>query len=122
MAINGKLLVVALFLLAAGKPLSWNALLSHRDDYHGKVVALEGYYWKGFERSGLSESKEICEKGGTPSIWINEMPGEIRYKASNKCIHVHVEGVYDTKQGGHLGRYSGAIKVKNAETIGVDSK
>jgi hypothetical protein len=96
-------------------------LLSNPQQYEGMRVQVVGYFWGGFEISGLFLTKESFTMGDTSSaIWV-----ELPQNKTNRIVpigkgYVRVQGTFHGNgRSGHLGLYPAAIEdVTIFETAG----
>lgn len=95
-------------------------LVASPEKYEGKAIRVFGFLRLEFEGNGLYLHREDYEKALYKNgLWVQlPMTGE-----NQKCNlkYVLIEGTFDSKDQGHLGLWSGAIKdVKRLELWGPD--
>jgi len=103
-----------------GKPsqdaegVSLVALIANPDVYDGKHIRVVGIVHVGFECDALYFSSEDYKMGITKNavyLELTQMPIDVPYDELKKLNgrYVVIEGVFDSKEKGHMGLYSGTI-------------
>jgi hypothetical protein len=90
-------------------------LIARPEQFHGKPVRVIGFVNFEFEGNGLYLSRESWERGiSRNGLWIDPPKGyESDSAPSTKTPnqdYVIVEGVFNARNRGHLGNWSGAIE------------
>jgi hypothetical protein len=86
-------------------------LIANKREFDGKNVIVKGYLLVDFENCALYLSEESARKVVTKNgIWISLHDQNINLKKYNKKWII-IEGIFDAKNGGHLGLWSGEIRL-----------
>jgi hypothetical protein len=103
--------------VAASEPqyVSMVQLLATPDRFHGKFIHVEGFLRLEFEGDALYLHKEDYRHQLTKNaIWVDNIG--IKGAAELNMHYVLIEGVFNAKDQGHLGLFSGQIeKISRAE-------
>lgn len=85
-------------------------LIANPDSFDGKLIQVVGYLTIEFESVELYLHREDAEhalyKNG---VWVELSRAEIKKYSTMSLKYVIVEGVFDSKQLGHMGSTSGTI-------------
>ncbi len=85
-------------------------IIKSPNQYDGKRIELEGYYYEDFEVTALSEKRIELDES---SIWLDFMYNEelIKKLKGNKPTnkYVKIRGVFNVNNKGHLNMFSGGI-------------
>jgi len=83
-------------------------LLANPEKFHGKFIRVEGFLRLEFEGDALYLHKEDYANGLTKNaVWV-DMPQDTQHTKLN-MHYVLIEGVFDAKDLGHMGLFSGSI-------------
>ncbi|MGB3848369.1 MAG: hypothetical protein WA958_00255 [Tunicatimonas sp.] len=86
---------------------------------HRKQVELQGYYYSGWEASGLFPNKM---KQYEDAVWV-DLSEELDSKYTTELDEIiegrkfRIQGVFDQNSKGHLGQYLGTISIDFIETL-----
>jgi hypothetical protein len=85
-------------------------VLADPDKYHGQEVQLIGYLHLEFEGNGLYLHKEDYDNSIIGNvIWIDPTPEMLKVIDRINDKYVVVRGVFDAKDHGHMGLFSGVL-------------
>jgi hypothetical protein len=89
-------------------------LLANPEKFHGKFIRVEGFLRLEFEGDALYLHREDYANGLTKNaVWV-DMPQDGQHTKLN-MHYVLIEGVFDSKDLGHMGLFSGSIgKIRRA--------
>ncbi|MCX6992652.1 MAG: hypothetical protein NT011_05835 [Kiritimatiellaeota bacterium] len=95
-------------------------LVASPEKYEGKYVRVMGFLRLKFEGNGLYLHREDYEKSLYKNgVWVHVAETEANRKFNMK--YVLIEGTFDSKDKGHMGLWSGAIKdIKRIDFWGAD--
>ncbi|MEO9803940.1 MAG: hypothetical protein ABJF04_11855 [Reichenbachiella sp.] len=93
--------------------------LKRSSDFHQKTIELTGYYFSGFELSGLFESKN---SGQEEAVWVDfsdELNKHIDSAMEERLQgrKLRVQGIFNATSRGHLGIYIGTVELDFLETV-----
>ncbi len=95
------------------------AELKNGSNFHQKTIELTGYYFSGFELSGLFESKNSKQE---EAVWVDfsddlneQIDSTMEQRLQGRKLRV--QGTFDATSKGHLGIYLGTIELEFLETI-----
>ena len=95
-------------------------LVANPEKYEGKYVRVKGFLRMEFEGNGLYLHREDYEK----SLYRNGVWVHVAETEANRAFNMHyvlIEGTFDSKDKGHMGLWSGAIKdIKRVALWGAD--
>jgi hypothetical protein len=89
-------------------------LIASPDKFDGRSIVVTGYYYSGFELSALYPGRRNPENSETDDgLWIYGLSPFLDLNGR----HVVVSGVFDGKNKGHLGQWSGSICVSKVPSV-----
>ncbi len=85
-------------------------LIASPDTFDGKVVRIMGYLHLEFEGNGIYFHKEDYDRSLSKNgLWVDAPSEMFREMVKMNNRYVLIEGVFSTKDEGHMGGWSGAV-------------
>jgi hypothetical protein len=94
--------------------VSFEQLAKSPESYHGKLVEVTGFFVDKYENSGLYPSKTWKLGEG---IWVMPNNELIKKRATLKDQYLKLIGIFNARDHGHLGQFTGALAVKRFELV-----
>ncbi|MFY7867182.1 hypothetical protein, partial [Roseateles sp.] len=113
---NRHLVLIGLLVFASAtsaQPLdvSLISLIATPKEFDGKRVRVMGFARLEFEGNAIYLHRDDYLQGITKNgLWLDVVPVSKKSALSTNNQYVIVEGVFSTKDGGHLGLWSGSIQ------------
>jgi hypothetical protein len=85
-------------------------LIASPDSFEGKIVRIEGYLHLQFEGQAIYLHKQDYDRALTKNgLWVDAPVEMLRQMAKMNDRYVLIDGVFSSKDEGHMGLWSGAV-------------
>ena len=91
-------------------------LIANPEIFHGKKIAVFGFYRSGSEESAIYPSREMSLTAAN-GVWIGTLPMITMMEKYPEGIWSRVTGTFNAHSRGHLDRYAGTLE--NPEPIDI---